>query len=91
VGRASKQARATMNAAAGQWPNPPARPAPGPPAFALALVPAPTGTGTGGADPTTSTAEAPPPTSPLRPGLTVTTVDMRATSRPVERGPPPPQ
>ncbi|MET8358937.1 hypothetical protein [Micromonospora sp. NPDC005171] len=70
---------------------PPARPAPGPPAFVLALASAPTGVGSGGADPPTSTAEAPPPTSPLRPGLTISAVDMRATGRPVERGPPPPQ
>ncbi len=90
-GRASEQARATMTAVTGQRPNPPARPAPGPPAFVLALASAPTGVGAGGADPPTSPAEASPPTSPLRPGLTVTAVDKRATSRPVERGPPPPQ
>ncbi|MEU8111104.1 hypothetical protein [Micromonospora sp. NPDC048947] len=90
-GRASKQARATMTAVTGQRPDPPARPAPGPPAFVLALASAPTGVGAGGADSPTSTAEASPPNSPLRPGLTVTAVDMRATSRPVERGPPPPR
>ncbi|WP_327035392.1 hypothetical protein [Micromonospora ureilytica] len=90
-GRASEQARATMTAVAGQRPNPPARPTPGLPAFVLALATAPTGVGAGGTDPQTSTAEAPPPTSPLRPGLTVTAVDRRANSRPVERGPPPPQ
>ncbi|WP_406063783.1 hypothetical protein [Micromonospora sp. NBC_00860] len=90
-GRTSKRARATMTSATGQRPNPPARPAPGPPAVVLALASAPTGAGTGGADPPTSTADAPPPTSPLRPGLTVTSVDRRATSRPVERGPPPPR
>ena len=90
-GRASERARATMTAVTGQRPNPPARPAPGPPAFVLALASAPTGVGAGGADPPTSTAEASPPTSPLRPGLTVTAVDRRATSRPVERGPPPPR
>lgn len=90
-GRAAKQARATMTAVTGERPDPPARPAPGPPAFVLALASAPAGVGAGGADPPTSTAEAPPPTSPLRPGLTVTAVDIRATSRPVERGPPPPQ
>lgn len=90
-GRPAKQARATMTPVAGQRPNPPARPTPGPPAFVLALASAPTGVGAGGADPHTSTAEASPPTSPLRPGLTVTAVDMRATSRPVERGPPPPR
>ncbi|WP_433309084.1 hypothetical protein ACQP0U_19625 [Micromonospora sp. CA-269861] len=90
-GRASDQARATMTAVVGERPNPPARPAPGPPAFVLALASAPTGVGTGGADPPTSTAEVSPPASPLRPGFTVTAVDMRATSRPVERGPPPPQ
>jgi hypothetical protein len=90
-GRASDQPRATMAAVTGQRPNPPARPAPGPPAFVLALASAPTGVGVGGADPPTSTAEASPPSSPLRPGLTVTAVDRRATSRPVERGPPPPR
>lgn len=90
-GRASEQARATMTAVTGQRPNPPARPAPGPPAFVLALASAPTGVGAAGADPQTSTAEVSPPTTLLRPGLTVTAVDMRATSRPVERGPPPPQ
>ncbi|MET8265776.1 hypothetical protein ABZU92_17500 [Micromonospora arida] len=90
-GRAPEQARATMTAVTGQRPNPPARPAPGPPAFVLALASAPTGVGASGADPPTSTAAASPPTSPLRPGLTVTAVDRRATSRPVERGPPPPR
>ncbi|MEU5931638.1 hypothetical protein [Micromonospora sp. NPDC047187] len=88
-GRASAQA--TMTAVTGQRPNPPARRAPGPPVFVLALASAPTGVGAGGADPPTSTAEASPPASPLRPGLTVTAVDMRASSRPVERGPPPPR
>ncbi|MEU7975666.1 hypothetical protein AB0B48_26895 [Micromonospora sp. NPDC049089] len=90
-GEASRQARKTVAAVTGQRPIPPARPAPGPPAFVLALASAPTGVGAGGADPPTSTAEAPPRTSPLRAGLTVTAVDMRATSRPVERGPPPPR
>ncbi|MBM0207163.1 hypothetical protein JNW90_32320 [Micromonospora sp. STR1s_5] len=39
-----------------------------------------TGVGAGGADPHTSTAAASPPTSPLRPGFTVTAVERRATS-----------
>lgn len=90
-GQASRQARKTVPAVTGQRPDPPARPAPGPPAFVLALASAPTGVGAGGADPPTSTAEGVPPTSPLRAGRTVTAVDMRATSRPVERGPPPPR
>jgi hypothetical protein len=91
AGRAPDQARAAMTASTEQRPNPPARPRPGPPAFVLALVSAPTGVGAGGVDTPTSTADVPPPASPLHPGRTVTAVDRRAVSRPVERGPPPPR
>ncbi|MEH0927319.1 hypothetical protein [Micromonospora sp. CPCC 205558] len=90
-GRASDRARAARTAVTGQRPDAPARPVPGPPAFVLALACAPTGGAGGGADPPPSTGEAPQLTPPLRPGLTVGAVDLRATSRPVERGPPPPQ
>ncbi|MGW5557649.1 hypothetical protein ACWER9_10550 [Micromonospora sp. NPDC003944] len=91
IGRAPEQAHTTPTAVTGQRPTPPARPASGPPAFVLALASAPSGVGTGGADPPTSTAEAPPPAATLHAGRTVRAVDMRATSRPVERGPPPPR
>ncbi|MGW1489209.1 hypothetical protein ACWCOX_30095, partial [Micromonospora parva] len=90
-GRASDRARATAATVTGERPVPPARPAPGPPAFVVAFATGPATTSTGGADPPTSTAEAPPPTPLLRVGRTVSAVDLRATSRPVERGPPPPR
>lgn len=82
---------ATVAAAAASPPGPPVRPDSGPPAFVLALATAPSGFGASGVDAPTSAAERPPPISPLSRGLTVAAVDMRATSRPVERGPPPPQ
>lgn len=90
-GAAPEQAHTTSTARTGERPTPPARPASGPPAFVLALASTPTGFGAGGADPPTSTAEAVLPSTALHPGRTVTAVDMRATSRPVERGPPPPR
>lgn len=90
-GRASDRARATTATVTGERPVPPARPAPGPPAFVVALATGPAATSTSGAEPPPSTAEAPPPTPLLRAGLTVSAVDLRATSRPVERGPPPPR
>ncbi|GAB4106322.1 hypothetical protein GCM10028790_53410 [Micromonospora taraxaci] len=82
---------ATVAAAAAPTPGPPVRPDSGPPAFVLALATAPSGFGASGVDAPTSAAERPPPISPPSRGLTVAAVDMRATSRPVERGPPPPQ
>ncbi|MEU8216419.1 hypothetical protein AB0C47_11685 [Micromonospora taraxaci] len=85
------QPPATVAAAAAPTPGPPVRPDSGPPAFVLALATAPSGFGASGVDAPTSAAERPPPISPLSRGLTVAAVDMRATSRPVERGPPPPQ
>ncbi|MGW3786619.1 hypothetical protein ACWD5Z_18695 [Micromonospora chokoriensis] len=89
--RSADQPPATVAAAAAPTPGPPVRPDSGPPAFVLALATAPSGFGASGVDAPTSTAERPPPISPLSRGLTVAAVDMRATSRPVERGPPPPQ
>lgn len=90
-GRTPDRARVARAAVTDQPPRPPTRPASGPPALVLALASAPTGVNTGGTDPPTTTGEFPPPSAPLRPGPTVTAADRRATSRPVERGPPPPQ
>ncbi|NYH41824.1 hypothetical protein HNR22_001551 [Micromonospora jinlongensis] len=96
-GRARDRARTAghtqvaMTAVPVPTPRPPARPEPGLPAFVLAVASAPTGVGAGGVDSPTSAAECPPSISPLSRGLTVAAVDMRATSRPVERGPPPPR
>ncbi|MEU7614054.1 hypothetical protein [Micromonospora sp. NPDC049204] len=90
-GRTPDRARVAMAAGIDEPSRPPVRPASGPPALVLALASAPAGVGTGGADPPTSAAEAVPPSAPLGPGRTVTAVDRRAASRPVERGPPPPQ
>ncbi|MEV1073689.1 hypothetical protein [Micromonospora parva] len=90
-GRASDRARATTATVTGERPVPPARPAPGPPVFVVALATGSATTSTGGAEPPPSTAEAPPSIPLLRAGLTVSAVDLRATGRPVERGPPPPR
>ncbi|MEV7989775.1 hypothetical protein [Micromonospora sp. NPDC085948] len=90
-GRTPDRARVATAAGIDEPSRPPVRPASGPPALVLALASAPAGVGTGGADPPTSAAEAVPPSAPLDPGRTVTAVDRRAASRPVERGPPPPQ
>ncbi|MET8199903.1 hypothetical protein [Micromonospora taraxaci] len=89
--RSADSPPATVAAAAVPTPGLPVRPDSGPPAFVLALATAPSGFGASGVDAPTSTAERPPPISPLSRGLTVAAVDMRATSRPVERSPPPPQ
>ncbi|MEV4761741.1 hypothetical protein AB0J89_03810 [Micromonospora chokoriensis] len=89
--RSADQPPASVAAAAAPTPGPPVRPDSGPPAFVLARAIAPSGFGASGVDAPTSAAERPPPISPLSRGLTVAAVDMRATSRPVERGPPPPQ
>ncbi|MEU8181228.1 hypothetical protein AB0B85_00790 [Micromonospora sp. NPDC049044] len=89
--RAPDRPRPAATVAAEPTPGPPARPRSGLPVFALAFSSAPAGTGTGGVDPPSSTAEASLFTAPLRPGATVAAVDRRATGRPVERGPPPPQ
>ncbi|MEO3769235.1 hypothetical protein [Micromonospora sp. B9E7] len=89
--RSADQSQAVVAAAAAPTPGSPARPEPGPPAFVLARASTPGGFGASGVDAPTSTGECPPHISPLSRGLTVAAVDMRATSRPVERGPPPPQ
>ncbi|MFI7658403.1 hypothetical protein ACIBTW_05885 [Micromonospora parva] len=90
-GRAANRAQATTATVTGERPVPPARPAPGPPVFVVALATGSATTSTGGAEPPPSTAEAPPSIPLLRAGLTVSAVDLRATGRPVERGPPPPR
>lgn len=89
--RTAGHTQVSMIAVPAPTPRPPARPEPGLPAFVLAVASAPGGVCASGVDLPTSTAEHPPPISPLSRGLTVAAVDMRATSRPVERGPPPPR
>ncbi|TQJ23385.1 hypothetical protein FBZ33_3653 [Micromonospora sp. A202] len=89
--RTAGHTQVSMIAVPAPTPRPPARPESGLPAFVLAVASAPAGVGASGADSPTSAAEHPPPISPLSRGLTVAAVDMRSTSRPVERGPPPPR
>lgn len=89
--RTAGHTQVAMIAVPAPTPRPPARPESGLPAFVLAVASAPAGVGASGVDSPTSAAECPPRISPLSRGLTVATVDMRATSRPVERGPPPPR
>ncbi|MFG3555824.1 hypothetical protein ACGGAQ_15735 [Micromonospora sp. NPDC047557] len=92
-GRAPARTLAALTARPLSAPHPPAGPFPGQPALVPAFVSAPVGAnnGAGGLDQKASAANGPPPVAPLHRGRTVLSFDSHATSRPVERGPPPPR
>lgn len=90
-GRVPTRTLATSTARPLSAPTPPAGPLPGQPALVLAFVSAPAGASAGEPDQKASATNGPPPGAALRRGRAVLPFDNHATSRPVERGPPPPR